>query len=98
MSKLREAARGRPCMIRFPEVCNWDETTVVLCHYRLAGECGTGIKPPDVLGAWGCSACHDLVDGRRPLVGEMTRDAIRLAFAEGVMRTLARLIKEGKVK
>jgi len=38
---LRREARNRPCMVRIPGVCNHDDTTTVLAHYRLAGTCGT---------------------------------------------------------
>ncbi len=91
MSALRKAAQGRECMVRIPYICNGDPATVVLAHYRLAGYCGTGYKPDDALGAWCCSACHDAVDGR--VKGD--REEMRLAHAEGVMRTFAELRKEG---
>ena len=91
MSKLRRAAKGRECMVRIPYICNGDPATVVLAHYRLAGYCGTGYKPDDALGAWCCSSCHDAVDGR--VKGD--REEMRLAHAEGVMRTFAELRKEG---
>jgi hypothetical protein len=64
MSKLTKAAEGRDCQIRIPGVCNFNPYTTVLAHYRLAGTCGTGIKPDDAQGAWACSSCHDAIDGR----------------------------------
>lgn len=87
---LREYAEGKPCMIRIPDVCNHDPTTVVLCHVRMAGITGTGLKAPDLLGAWGCSECHKAVDS--PQLG------FRRLFLEGVMRTQYQLIKHGIVK
>lgn len=95
---LRREARNRPCQIRIPGVCTGGGEDTVLAHYRLAGTCGTGIKPPDPLGAWACRACHDLVDGRATPKGRMiaTND-LRLWHAEGVMRTQAKLIEEGKL-
>ncbi|ENA3462300.1 DUF1364 family protein, partial [Yersinia enterocolitica] len=54
MVNLRKEARGRECQIRIPGVCNGNPETVVLTHYRLAGTCGTGIKPTDEQAAWGC--------------------------------------------
>ncbi|WP_227478959.1 DUF1364 domain-containing protein [Yersinia hibernica] len=68
--------------------------TVVLAHYRLAGTCGTAIKPPDEQGAWGCGACHDECDRRTRLIDS---DTARLYHAEGVMRTQYILRKEGKL-
>ena len=96
-TKLTKAARGRECQIRLPG-CPGDTETVVLAHYRLAGICGTGMKPPDLIGAWGCDYCHGFCDGRtnRSLLG-MTYDDIRLYHAEAVLRTQVILIKEGKV-
>ncbi len=82
-----------PCMIRAPGVCNFDPATVVLCHYRIGGYDGMGLKPSDDLAAWGCSACHALVDGRTERPSYMTRNDVRLAFAEGVFRT--QMAREG---
>ncbi|HHK5575125.1 TPA: DUF1364 domain-containing protein [Neisseria cinerea] len=96
MSKITQSARGERCQIRFPGICNHDPETTVFAHYRLAGYCGTGIKPPDLLGAFACSACHDAVDER--VRTDLTHDELRAAHAEGVMRTLVILEKEGLVK
>ena len=52
MSKITQSARGERCQIRFPGICNHDPETTVFAHYRLAGYCGTGIKPPDFMGAY----------------------------------------------
>lgn len=92
MSKLRELARGQECAIRIPGVCNHDPATTVLAHYRMAGICGTGQKPPDECGAWACSSCHDWVDGR---VKTEHIDTMRLYHLEGVMRTLHELSRLG---
>ena len=54
-----------------------------------------GQKAPDFLGAWGCNACHDEVDGRTRY---LERDFVKLAFYEGVIRTQNVLIREGKVR
>ena len=94
MANLRKEARGRECQIRISGVCNGNNETVVLTHYRLAGTCGTGIKPSDEQAAWGCSACHDECDRRTRLIDG---DMARLYHAEGVMRTQYVLRKEGKL-
>lgn len=92
MSKLTQAARGRSCTIRMPG-CMGESDTVVLAHYRLAGTCGMGKKPPDTNGAYACDHCHGIVDGRTKT--DMDRDFIRLMHAEGVLRTLDILAQEG---
>ena len=77
--------------------CNHNSETVVLAHYRMSGTCGIGIKPPSLLGAYACFDCHQVIDGRRTIEG-YTKTELRLSHAEGVMRTLYALIKQGKIK
>ena len=76
-------------MVRIPEVCNHNSETTVLAHYRLAGVSGIGMKSPDILGAWACSACHDAIDRRAHT--DLDRDYVRLLHLEGMARTLAQL-------
>jgi len=92
---IKNAARGRKCTVRIPGVCNGNSETVVLEHYRLAGECGTGIKPDDSLAAFACSSCHDEIDRRTHIFDNRTA---RLYHAEGVFRTQSILRKEGILK
>lgn len=93
MNKIRQSAKGKPCMVRIAGVCNHNPETTVLAHYRLADYCGMGIKPPDFMGAYACSACHDAVDGR--VKTDLSEDELRLAHAEGVFRTQVILNKIG---
>jgi hypothetical protein len=93
---LRKEAKGRGCMVRLPSICNFNSETVVLAHIRLAGISGMGMKSPDLIGAWACSACHDEIDGRTHKSG-MTHDELRLAHFEGMARTIAQLEKEGLI-
>ena len=92
MTDLRKYARGRACQIRLPGICNHDSATTVLAHVRMPGT-GMGMKPPNVVGAHACSACHDAVDGRTQT--EFSRDYLRLAHFEGMARTIALLVKDG---
>jgi hypothetical protein len=80
---LRESARGEECQIRIPGACNHDNSTVVLCHL---GGAGVGMKHDDDEAAYGCSACHDIVDGRDTAHG-WTQVAVELMHREGVTRT-----------
>ena len=82
--------------MRLPGVCNHNSETVVLCHYRLAGVSGMSMKSPDIIGAWACSACHDAIDRRDHT--DLERDFVRLAHLDGMVRTIAQLVKEGLVK
>lgn len=90
-------AKGRPCEIRAAAVCASSET-VVLCHVRMTGISGLGFKAPDWLGAFGCSRCHDIVDGRA-LDWETWPGWRRdLSLLEGTARTLVILINEGVIQ
>jgi hypothetical protein len=80
-------------MVRIPGICNHNSETVVLAHVRIAGVSGMGLKSPDLLGAWACSACHDAIDRRAHT--NLDRDYVRLAHLEGMARTLAQLNREG---
>ena len=92
MVDLRKLARGKPCQIRIPTVCNHNRETTVLAHYRLAGYSGAGQKPDDwSFGAWACNACHDVVDARTKT--DHDRTAVRLMHAEACLRTQAELRK-----
>lgn len=95
MSKLRRLARGMPCKVRLYG-CDGGGQTTVLAHYPLAGYSGVAKKSPDVMGAWCCARCHDLVDGRVHLPN-LTKQDVRLAHAEGVMRTIVELQKQGEL-
>ena len=89
---LRKLAQGKPCMVRL-QGCNGNRETTVLAHYRLSGYAGMGTKPDDfAFGAWACSACHDIVDGR-VIKSDHAREIVRLAHAEGCLRTQAELRK-----
>lgn len=95
--RLTRAARGRPCQVRLPGCSGGGEDTV-LAHYRLAGLNGIGMKPPSIIGAWACFHCHETIDFRmNPHVKDLpgARTEIRLAHAEGCLRTMAALQKEG---
>lgn len=86
---LRREAIGRQCQIRL-DGCQAEPCC--LCHWRQIDISGMGMKSPDLIGAWGCASCHDQVDR----IGRGDADA-QLAFARGVFRTQAILIREGKV-
>lgn len=95
MTNLRDAARGRECQIRLPGVCNFNPETSVLCHDRIAGITGVGMKAPDIMAAIGCSACHDEVDRRTRV---LEAEFVKVCFYQGVMRTLGIWINEGFLK
>ena len=92
MANLRKLARGRDCQIRIPGICNGNPDTVVLCHIPGGG---MGGKQPDMLGAWGCSSCHNVVDGRSNTT--YPRELLMLWLLEGMVRTQQILLDEGAI-
>jgi hypothetical protein len=94
MSKITESAKGEQCLIRIPGVCNRQDETTVACHEP----CGSGLsmKWPDTEIAYGCSACHDEIDGRTKYkVADhpvYRLDDLMIMFYQGARRTRAKLI------
>lgn len=92
MSKIRKSAKGEQCLIRIPGHCNYDPATVVLCHI---GGAGLALKSPDMHGAYGCSDCHNVIDGRVPT--KHSKTDVKLWFFEGIFRTQLELLKKGLI-
>lgn len=96
---IRRSARGEECEIRIPGVCNRNQETVVLCHSnQLADGKGMGLKAPDTAAAYGCSACHDVLDGRAPRPAWMTIEQLLALFAVAVVMTHKKLKEKGLLK
>lgn len=92
----RRAARGRDCTLMLLGVCNRDPATTVLCHSnRLSDGKGMGLKAPDSAACFGCSDCHDVLDGRRPLPDWITRQQLEDAFDHAMVITQEQLKLEG---
>jgi hypothetical protein len=97
MSALTRLARNQPCQVRLPG-CDGGGATTVGAHYRSVSlGSGTAFKSNDWLLAWCCYPCHRAVDGVCTLEG-YTKNDIRLAHAEGVLRTIGALVKLGRLK
>lgn len=79
---LREFANRKPCMVRAPAICTFDDEETVLAHIRRGSAAGTGQKPPDICGVWACFRCHALIDRRDykdvpiEVVNDYTLDAL----------------------
>lgn len=85
--------------MRMVGVCNFNPETTVWAHANgLAAGKGRGLKSPDALGTYACSACHDVIDGRVLPPEHMTREDVLLAFHEGHERSFIKLLEKGLVK
>ena len=93
MSKITKSAQGQDCTIRLYEHCNFNPETTVFAHL---GGGGMGRKKSDLHGAYSCSGCHDVIDGRINTV--YTRDALELAHRQGVERTQDILVEIGLLR
>jgi hypothetical protein len=95
---IRKSAKNEECTIRLPMVCNYDPATTVLCHSNeLADGKGMGLKAPDTAAAYGCSACHDVVDGRRPRPEGLSLELVASLFREAIAQTQRILKRKGLV-
>ncbi len=63
-NKLRKSAKGQQCTIQIPDICNNNPETVVLCHLPSENH-GIAYKSDDFWAVYGCSSCHDVIDGRK---------------------------------
>ncbi|MGV8950125.1 MAG: nuclease domain-containing protein [Cypionkella sp.] len=93
-----DSARGAPCSVRFPGICNGNAETTVWCH--LNGHAfgkGAGIKAHDIAGFAGCSSCHEYYDrghGTKPL---LSTDTLLECVLSAVLESYVRLIVSGVV-
>lgn len=93
---IRKSAKGEECTIRLPMVCNYDTSTTVLCHSNLLEDGkGMGLKAPDEKAAYGCSACHDVVDGRASRPEGLSRELVSALFIEAIAQTNRILRRKG---
>ena len=93
MSKIRKSAMGEDCQVRIPEYCSFNPETVVFAH--LSGG-GMGRKKSDLQGAYACSACHDVIDGRTRT--HWGKEWVELWHRQGVERTQDILLDRGLIK
>lgn len=87
--KYTRSAKGERCLVRIPTVCNHNPETTVLAHLNGGG---MGMKRLSIHGAYACSDCHDVIDGR---VLWLAADQVRMWHLEGVIRTQERMIEKG---
>ena len=93
--KLRDSARGEDCTLQIHPYCNGNPETVVLCH--LPSGSGMGQKSPDWFAVYGCSSCHDIIDGRAQADAHI-KMAIHQIMMDALFRTWQRMIEKGLIK
>lgn len=88
-SKIRRSARGEDCSLRLGN-CSSNET-VVLCH--IGRDKGVGMKCGDHFAVYGCSNCHDIIDGR--VKSDFTKDQLNTEKLRALEETQKKLIEKG---
>lgn len=92
--KIRNFARGQSCTLRL-RGCNGNPETVVFAHAPSIDN-GMGLKQAkDFWGAFACSNCHDMVDGR--VTTKDDRITILERWLGGIYETQKRLIEAGLI-
>ena len=90
-SKLRDSAKGQPCMFQIPGICSHDASTTVLCH--LPSEIkGIGNKSDDFHAAFGCAQCHETIDLHR-----LSREDELYFCIRALQRTMRNWVSRGLV-
>lgn len=80
--RLLDLARGMPCLLRVPGVCQGGTETTVAAHsnWAIHGKAGAR-KADDQYSAWSCMACHGWLDQGRARHAEKV-----VAFMAGHLR------------
>ena len=91
-TKITKSARNEDCSIRLPTICSFDETKTVFCHINTVFK-GVGLKSPDLFGIYGCSDCHNVLDGRRP--HKFTEAELYEATLDALIETQSKLVSKG---
>ena len=86
--KLRNAARGQRCTLRFPHICNHDPATTVLAHLH-DETFGMGMKADDTSAVHACSACHAALDLHQTGLDPLTLSKATLAALQATIRRVA---------
>lgn len=92
---IRMSARGEECTLNIVGVCNYNAETTVLCHLPDESK-GMSHKADDISAAYGCSACHDAIDGRAKAT--WAHGELDWYMRRAMIRTWRRLIALGIVK
>lgn len=82
------------CALQIYPYCNGNPETTVLCHLN-GNRKGMGIKSHDFFGVYGCSDCHDVIDGRRQT--DLPKEEILKCQLRALERTWEQMITDGLI-
>jgi len=92
---ITRSAAGEICTIRIPGHCNHNNETTVFAHKNGRGGAPRYVGAANIQGAYACSDCHDVVDGRQNC--HQTALDIKRFHYEGIFRTQQRLVDKGLI-
>ena len=90
-TKLRNSAKGQPCMFQIPGICQPNNETVCLCHLPSDIK-GMGNKSDDFHAAFGCYSCHQAIDLHR-----LSREDELYFSMRALQRTMRNWVSRGLV-
>ena len=90
---ITQSAKDEDCTLNIAGVCNYDPETVVACHLS-DGSGGSNRLTGPLNICFGCSRCHDEIDGRTRIIEADLQFYMRRAMN----RTINRLIEKGLVQ
>jgi hypothetical protein len=101
---IMQSAQGQPCSLRVAGFVGMQcsgNATVVGCHLPVVGR-GVGTKATDLAVAYGCSVCHEIIDGRDQNARAIILERYPAAFFERLLNALvetqARMVGAGIIK
>lgn len=94
--KLLDSAKGQPCTLCVPGVCNRDPATTVSCHVH-DESFGMGVKADDQSTFHGCYACHVFWD-TGAWIGVIPEAEMLRMIVRALLRTLRNRIERGFVR
>lgn len=96
---LLAMAKGKPCLLRVPGVCNNNPETTVAAHSN-SHEHGKAYtrKADDCFSVWACNACHDWLDTGQGARNREVADSLFKAALYRQMVEWGRIIDSGNAK
>jgi hypothetical protein len=93
--KITDSAKGENCTLRIPGVCNFNPETTVPCH---SGGAGWAYKSHDIHICYGCSDCHNFLDGGYVNSNLMDIEQLMCEFLRAMIETQSILIQKNLIK
>lgn len=92
---LRKSARGEPCTVRIPGVCDGGGETTVLAHINHIGSMGG--KSSDLSACYSCARCHDVIDVRDLKAWNANKEHLDWHKCRAMVETHARMVEQGLI-